>query len=64
MAVTFSQYTMKALDKRELVQETPGIPVISDNCKIIDSRTLKDFKDQTFGGYKLSQASMALDNRR
>jgi len=61
MAVTFSQYTMKALDKRELSQETPGIPVISDNCKIIDSRTLKDFKDQTFGGYKLSQASLALD---
>jgi hypothetical protein len=61
MAVTFAQYTMKALDKNELSTNTYGIPVISDNCKIIDSRILKDFKDQTFGGYKLSQATFALD---
>jgi len=38
-----------------------NIPTISENCRIIDSRTLKDFKVQTFGGYNIAQASSALD---
>jgi hypothetical protein len=38
-----------------------NIPLISENCRITDSRQLKDFKEQTFGGYNISQASAALD---
>jgi len=38
-----------------------NIPIISENCRITDTRKLKDFKDQTFGGYNISQASAALD---
>jgi hypothetical protein len=62
MSISLSQYTIKPITKKE-GDDKPvlNIPVISDNCKIIDSRLLKDFKDQTFGGYKLAQASNALD---
>ena len=37
------------------------IPTLSDTCKITDSRTLKDFKNQTFGGYNISRVSLALE---
>ena len=62
MTTTLAQYTIKPITKKD-IDERPvfNIPLISDNIKIIDSRHLKDFKDQTFGGYKLSQASTALD---
>jgi len=62
MSISLSQYTIKSINKKE-GDDKPilNIPVISDNCKIVDSRLLKDFKDQTFGGYKLAQASSALD---
>jgi hypothetical protein len=62
MTTTLSHYTIKPISKKD-TNEIPilNIPVISDIIKIIDSRQLKDFKDQTFGGYKLSQASIALD---
>jgi hypothetical protein len=62
MSISLSQYTIKPINKKEGDEKpTLNIPIISDNCKIVDSRLLKDFKDQTFGGYKLAQASSALD---
>lgn len=61
MSITFSQYTMKPLQKQQMEQHTIGIPSISDTIIITDSRTIKDFKDQVFGGYKLNQASAALE---
>jgi hypothetical protein len=62
MTTTLAHYTIKPISKKD-TDEKPvlNIPVISDAIKIIDSRQIKDFKDQTFGGYKLSQASTALD---
>lgn len=54
----FEQYTIKPLKK---VEEQSNTATISETVKIIDSRQLKDFKDQSFGGYKISQASMALE---
>jgi hypothetical protein len=38
-----------------------NIPIISENCRITDTRQLKDFKTQTFGGYNIMQAIAALD---
>ena len=62
MSTSLAQYTIKPIIKKEGDdKQVLNIPVISDNSKIVDSRLLKDFKDQTFGGYKLAQASNALD---
>ena len=61
MSIIHSKYTMspiKSSDKDMIIQ---NIPLISENCRITDSRQLKDFKEQTFGGYNISQASSALD---
>lgn len=62
MSISFSQYTIKPIIKKEL-EDTKQlhIPLINETIRIIDSRVLKDFKDQTFGGYRLAQASNALD---
>ena len=38
-----------------------NIPIISENCRITDIRQIKDFKDQSFGGYNILQASSALE---
>ena len=62
MSVSFSQLTIKPITKKdEQKQIDHHIPNISDASKIVDSRRLKDFKDQVFGGYKLSAAAAALD---
>ena len=64
---SLSQYTIKEINKKDKQvnnSNSPGthnIPTISDVCSIVDSRILKDFKEQTFGGYKIVQASSALD---
>ena len=62
MSISHSKYTMSKINKSEedaiIVN---NIPVISENCRITDTRKLKDFKDQTFGGYNIAQASSALD---
>ena len=64
---SLSQYTIKEINKKDKQvnnSNSPGthnIPTISDVCSIVDSRILKDFKEQTFGGYKIVQASAALD---
>ncbi len=50
--------TIKSSDKNTIIA---NIPIISENCRITDSRQLKDFKEQTFGGYNIPQASAALD---
>ena len=47
--------------EKEQAKSNSLIPLISETCKIIDSRTLNDFKNQTFGGYNISKASAALD---
>jgi hypothetical protein len=61
MSISLSQYTIKPITKKESDISKLNIPLINDVIQIIDSRILKDFKDQTFGGYKLVQASNALD---
>ena len=65
MSIITSKFTMYPITKNDSEQyktSTYGnIPIISDTCKIIDSRSLKDFKTQTFGGYNISKASIALD---
>jgi len=64
---SLSQYTIKEINKKDKQannSKSPGthnIPTISDVSSIVDSRILKDFKEQTFGGYKIVQASAALD---
>jgi len=62
MSVNHSKYTMTQI-KSDVsdISIINNIPIISENCRITDSRQLKDFKDQTFGGYNISQASLALD---
>ncbi len=64
MSVSFSHLTIKPITKKdELSKDSKGLhtPSISDAIRINDSRMIKDFKEQVFGGYKLSAASAALD---
>jgi hypothetical protein len=65
MSVNFSHLTIKPITKKEESRSKESlsmhIPSISDNIRINDSRLIKDFKEQVFGGYKLSAASAALD---
>ena len=61
MSVIHSKYTMTPIKSSESDISIANIPIISENCRITDSRKLKDFKDQTFGGYNIIQASSALD---
>ena len=65
MSIITSKYTMTPITKNDREKEQAKtnslIPIISETCKIIDSRTLHDFKNQTFGGYNISKASAALD---
>ena len=66
MSIITSKYTMTPINKNDRTEHThqsstSSLPIISETCKIIDSRMLKDFKTQTFGGYNISKASSALD---
>lgn len=62
MSVNLSNFSIKPILNNSILKSTDiHIPSISDNIRIIDSRRLKDFKDQVFGGYKLSAAASALD---
>ena len=64
MSIITSKYTMTPINNKDAsnIQATSHtIPTISDTCKIEDTRILKDFKNQTFGGYNISKASSALD---
>ena len=65
MSIITSKYTMTPITKNDKEKEqaltSSIIPIISETCKIIDSRKLNDFKKQTFGGYNISKASSALD---
>ena len=61
MSVIHSKYTMTSIKPSESDISIANIPIISENCRITDSRKLKDFKNQTFGGYNIIQASAALD---
>ena len=61
MSVSLSQYTIKEIPKKDINCVTINNIIISDKISIVDSRLLKNFKDQTFGGYKLAQASKALE---
>ena len=63
MSIITSKYTITPINKtdKEQIKQPSNVPIISDTCKIIDSRTLKDFKVQTFGGYNINKASAALD---
>ena len=65
MSIITSKYTMTPITKNDRETEQSRtqsfMPIISETCKIIDSRTLHDFKNQTFGGYNISKASAALD---
>ena len=62
MSIIHSKYTMtqiKAADTEPSIVN--NMPLLSENCRITDTRKLKEFKDQTFGGYNIAQASSALD---
>lgn len=61
MSVSLSQYTLSPISSNSNGNTLQNVHTISDTIKIVDSRILKDFKDQTFGGYKVAQASNALD---
>ena len=65
MSVNFSHLTIKPITKKDesVSKYSQGLhtPSISDAIRINDSRMIKDFKEQVFGGYKLSAASAALD---
>jgi len=63
MSITHSKYTMTPIKTAETDSLTTSynIPMISENCRITDTRKLKDFKEQTFGGYNIAQASSALE---
>ena len=62
MSATLSQYTITEIKQKDVkTSNILNIPQISEYISIVDSRLLKDFKDQTFGGYKLAQASSALE---
>ena len=65
MSVSFAHLTIKPITKKDesASKDSQGLhtPSISDVIRINDSRMLKDFKEQVFGGYKLSAASAALD---
>ena len=65
MSVNFSHLTIKPITKKDesVSKYSQGLhtPSISDTIRINDSRMIKDFKEQVFGGYKLSAASAALD---
>ena len=66
MSIITSKYTMTPINKTDRLEQAQkssnsSLPIISETCKIIDSRMLKDFKTQTFGGYNISKASAALD---
>ena len=65
MSIITSKYTMTPITKndkeKEQAKSSSLIPIISESCKITDSRTLHDFKNQTFGGYNINKASAALD---
>lgn len=63
MSIIRSKYTMTQIKSSDCDAQSAhnNIPIISDNCRITDTRLLKDFKLQTFGGYNIAQASLALD---
>ena len=65
MSIITSKYTMTPITKidkeKEQAKHNSLIPIISETCKITDSRILHDFKNQTFGGYNINKASAALD---
>jgi hypothetical protein len=61
MSIIRSKYTMTKINSSENDIPVANIPLISENCRITDTRQLKDFKTQTFGGYNIMQAIAALD---
>ena len=61
MSVFKPKYTMTKINSSENDIPIANIPIISENCRITDTRMLKDFKDQTFGGYNIVQSISALD---
>lgn len=64
MSIITSKYTMTSINKNDITKLNSidlTIPTLSDTCKITDSRTLKDFKNQTFGGYNISRVSLELE---
>jgi hypothetical protein len=63
MSVTHSKYTMTPIKSSESDISIANIPIISDNCRITDTRKLKDFKEQTFGG-GMGDSAMAGDKYR
>ena len=57
-----SKYTYFDLNSAEKdLTQSLVLPTINESSMIRDSRLLKDFKLQTFGGYQKSQVTTALD---
>ena len=64
MSISFSKYTINTINKNEMNNshlDTSTILNMNSAIMIEDSRVLKDFKDQAFGGYKIIQANQALE---
>ena len=61
MSIFKPKYTMTRINSSENDIPIANIPIVSENCRITDTRQLKDFKTQTFGGYNILQAIAALD---
>ena len=61
MSIITAKRTFTKINPEDKETQTYILPFISDNCKITDTRNLKAFKDQAFGGYNLTQAGNALE---
>ena len=61
MSIITAKRTFTRINPEDGEIQTYILPFISDNCKITDTRNLKAFKDQAFGGYNITQAGNALD---
>ena len=53
------KFLLSKIENRQQEINFITIPV-ADHLKINDTRTIKDFKDQVFGGYKKSQVLSTL----
>jgi hypothetical protein len=66
MSINFNQYTINTINTNDINTATTAstnisLPVINSSIMIEDTRKIKDFKDQAFGGYKITQANQALE---
>lgn len=59
--IVTSKYSYEKINTSNEIDNNLYIPIQTELTKIIDSRRVKDFKDQVFGGYNRSNVNTALD---